>query len=287
MKHRHGWLLPITLLGAMSAARNVRADTVSLEGSCEYRGGVECTASCGNISFEASCDVELAAACRGRCTANAEASCSGSCQGTCEGACTANPGNFSCQGSCTGQCAADCDAQCSASTNGASSQADCNAKCKAACNGSCDANCTGDAPQVDCKTRCQASCNGQCTAKANVNCQVGCQVNGHADCVTRANADCSANCQTHGGVVVCDGAVQAFVETVEAARAWLAQHLVITASGGSSCTNNSCEAHGSASASTKCSMSSAPPVTSAGAVGAEMGVFGLALLIGKARRRRR
>jgi hypothetical protein len=72
--------------------------------------------------------------------------------------------------------------------------------------------------------------------------------------VTKYQGECSGKCDVNG-VVVCNGAVQAFVDGAKAALDWVRQHVTYTADFSASCQGNECTAKGSASASTKCSMS--------------------------------
>ncbi len=293
LNQRHAWIFSLALMGVGTYTANARATVSQLSAECAFQGGLDCQASCGKVTFEASCDAELAASCRGQCNASADVSCAGTCQGSCQADCTAHPGTLTCQGRCSTQCGADCDAHCTgsaaATSTAASAQADCKAKCRASCNASCDASCSGTPPSADCAALCQGSCSGQCSAKANIDCQVSCQATGHASCVAKANADCSANCTAHGGVLVCNGEVQAFLDTVESAVAWLEQHVVVNATSSSSCSGNTCQAQASASVSSKCSAAPVPATSMGGlasAAGAELGLVGLACLAGGARKRR-
>ena len=223
------------------------ADVTKLKGGCEFRGGADCSGSCSNISFEASCNIDLAVTCQGQCNVDANVSCTGSCGGTCEADCNVKPAEFSCAGHCATQCGGTCEAQCTESTSGATSKADCKAKCDTCCRTECEGSCTATPGSADCKTKCSASCKGECKGEANIGCQVDCQSKGSASCQATAKGNCSVNCNTNG-MIVCDNSVKEFVKSLEDAKAWITAH--VTYSGQASCTGNECKASGTLSCAT-------------------------------------
>lgn len=261
------------------------ADTATLEGGCEYRGGIDCKTSCTNLSFDAICNADLSVSCQGQCSAAADVSCTASCQGSCKATCDVDPGKFTCKGQCTGQCGATCDAKCSASTNGATSQADCKAKCQACCNGSCEGTCSGTPPSATCDARCQASCSGDCRGEANVACQVDCQSKGFVQCKASYTGSCSTKCDSQG-VVVCNGAAREFVDDVKAALDWVKQHVTFSGDSQASCSGNTCQASASGQASTKCAATPGEQ-TGDGLLLGGMGVAAVAFVVGRRRRRAR
>ena len=231
------------------------ADTTTLEGGCEFRGGVDCTGSC-KLGFDAACNVQLSASCTGKCDVTPP-SCSASCQGSCTANCNAQPGTFTCQGQCSADCQGTCGAHCSASSSDGTTQADCNAKCEASCKATCEGKCSGTPPTATCDAKCQGSCTASCDAEGNIDCNVKCQAAGAAQCNADLTASCNTKC-TSQGVVVCNGVIQDFVDDAKAAADWVAAHVTYSASSSGSCTGNTCSGEAQAQASTKCSATPGP-----------------------------
>lgn len=252
---------------------------VEANAKCEAKVGVECTAMCTPISFQAACAAEGYASCKGECPELPSVECTGSCEASCQGSC--QPGNFNCGVDCQATCDADCSGSCSSSSD----KAECEAQCKATCKGECDASCTGS--PVECEGGCQSSCEGSCKADANFSCQAECQGKLNVDCEANLQGGCEAKCSRPEGAIFCDGQ---FVDDngnaqacMDAISAWLQANIDAHASASAECSGGSCEAAADAGCSLGMISPSAPSGTPyyLGALAALAGV-----VVGKLRRRR-
>jgi MYXO-CTERM domain-containing protein len=284
-------------LGAVCAAltwfahTSARAD-LSDCGNIELRTEIDCTvvppsaqcqAMCTPISVQAACHAKLAVDCDGQCTQVPSVDCTGSCQAGCTGECTIDPGKFQCQARCQADCSGQCESSCESKSDKDGCMASCSGSCTASCKGSCDV----DLPQADCDGQCMASCKGSCTVNPNLDCQIDCQAKGYAECQTSVTGGCEASCKAKQGALFCDGNyvdtgdnLQKCVDTLKAA---VNAHVSGMASGSSECDAGSCTAKGSASAKTKCSVTSPGAHEAGGAFWGVLAMLGAALVV---RRRR-
>ena len=267
-------LVPAVARAGLADCGNV---DVSADATCTVK--TSCSVECTPVSFNAACAGKLEASCESQCNLPT-VNCSASCESDCAANCTAKQGSFSCEGDCRGTCEGTCAGKCTA----AADQAECTAQCQATCGGECQASCQAEPATVDCTGQCQASCQGSCKADLNMDCQTQCQANGFGSCKANLQGGCTAQCESPDGAVFCDGQ---FVDNgghaqqcVDALKAYLASHVVATASGSSSCDNGTCQAQGKASVSCQFAPAS-------GGFGGEGAVLaGLALAAGVVRRRR-
>ncbi len=261
-----GMFVFIFFSGAVSRASDEKAD-IELSAECTWHAGIECKASCEDLSFYAGCEGEWSADCSMKDCSGVEfeASCKGSCEADCSASCEVDPGSFDCsaecEGSCSAECTGSCESSCSADCEADSSSASCKADCKASCEGSCTASCSGKCsascqgtpPSADCDGKCEASCEGSCQAKAEVNCDIDCRSEAWIDCEAGLSAKCTAGCDADG-YLECNGS---FIdkEDLEAAIAWVDAHFDLTYEGGASgeCSGNQCEAEAHGSAEVSCS----------------------------------
>ncbi len=252
---------------------------VQANAQCEAKVGVQCTAQCTPINFQAACAAKGYASCQAQCTHLPSVDCTGSCEGSCEGSC--QPGTFDCNVSCQGTCDGNCSGKCASSAN----QADCEAQCKATCKGECDASCSGT--PVDCQGGCNASCKGSCTADANLDCQASCQAQLSVDCEASLQGGCEANCSRPEGAIFCNGQ---FVddngnaqECLDSIKAWLDANAKFYGTASASCSGSQCEAQ----ANGGCSLGMIAPSSPSGTPYYIAALAALAgIVVGKARRRR-
>lgn len=169
-----------------------------------------------------SVDINVAAACQGRCTGSVTAmvprctgdvvadcagSCTGSCQGTCAAACTG-----SCNGTCTGACMGTCVGECAGTCSQRDGAGRCVGTCSGTCTGSCSAQCMGSC-QGSCAAGCEGSCMGQCrgtcTVASNVRCDGRYELDGDVQCraACQAQANAQARCTPPALTVTTSGAV--------------------------------------------------------------------------------
>jgi len=235
-------LAPSTKAASLSQCGNIN---VQANATCKVESGVTCEGNCTPIS----CSGALYAQCQGSCNFTPP-SCDISCSGTCEGKCSATA-NFDCSADCKGTCGGSCESKCTAHCQSDADQttcvANCNASCTATCQGECDATCSANA-DVTCQGKCTASCKGSCNASAHIDCQATCQANGYLDC----EGGCKFACERQGsGGLFCDGQyvddndnLSGCVSAIEKAI-----NIKVDTSGSASCSGNSCQAEGKASAS--------------------------------------
>jgi hypothetical protein len=278
--------LPLFLSSAAQAGIASCGDiNVQASATCEVK--TNCQVDCTPITMELACEGELYAACSGQCTGSATATCTGTCQSDCTGKCTVNPPSFDCQASCeadcSGGCTADCSSYCSTHSSQANCQAECQASCKGRCQGDCSASCTGTPPSADCNAKCQAKCQGECKAEANVTCQGECNAGAYATCQTRIQGGCTAACDpSKPGGLFCNGQYVDSGNNLQNCIDALNAVLNVKVSGSASCSGNSCQAEGKASAG--CATA---PVRGSRGLGAAAGLLAALGALVVARRRRR
>ncbi|HMA93312.1 MAG TPA: hypothetical protein VKP30_11545 [Polyangiaceae bacterium] len=231
--------------GQAVAASIAACGDVNVEATarCEVKTGIDCEAQCTPLS----CNASLYAQCNGQCNITPP-SCDVSCSGSCEAKCSANA-NFDCsadcRATCEGNCSGDCQAHCASKSGDTDCVANCQGSCKATCDGECNVSCEGKA-QVDCKGKCSASCQGSCNASASVDCQADCQAKAYATCT----GGCKAECRNTGeGALFCNGEWVDHGGNLDECIQALREQLNIQVSGSASCSGNSCQAEGKASAS--------------------------------------
>jgi hypothetical protein len=213
---------------------NVEANT-----TCEVEPvGVDCTANCTPLKFQAACSAKLEVSCSGQCDISASAGC-----------------NVDCEADCKAQCqldaSAECDAQCSSSAN----KSQCQAACKASVTADCDASCKATPGSATCQAKCQASCSGSCHAEANAKCQIDCQNKSYASCEAELQGHCNVDCQTTGkGALICDnqyidhgGNLDECIKAINSVV-----NVKVQYSSQGSCSGNTCQ--GSAEASASCTV---------------------------------
>lgn len=235
-------MAPTAKAASLSQCGNIN---VEASATCKVESGVTCEANCTPLN----CSGSLYASCQSSCNITPP-SCDVSCSGACEGKCSASA-NFDCSADCRGTCGATCDSNCTAHCQNDANQttcvANCKASCTATCQGECDASCSGSA-SATCQGKCTASCQGSCNASARIDCQATCQANGYLKC----EGGCQAACQRqNGGGLFCDGQyvddgdnLQGCIDAIQQAI-----NIKVDTSGEASCSGNTCQAQGSASAS--------------------------------------
>lgn len=219
---------------------------VEANAECEVLAGVECTAQCEPVAFQAQCASELYVACAlpDQCSASLSAECSGSCEADCMGRCEIQPAEFDCRADCVANARAEATARCG-------SDGECIASAEATFEAECSASCTVTPGSADCAASCTASCEGSCTAEANVDCQIECQREGYVDCSASLTGGCEADCDVEAGLF-CDGQFIDHGGNLRECREALVALVNAEFSAEASCEGNSCMA--SAEGSVSCSV---------------------------------
>jgi MYXO-CTERM domain-containing protein len=271
-----GVLAPSAKAASLSQCGDIN---VQASATCKVESGITCEGNCTPIS----CSGALYAQCQGSCNVTPP-SCDVSCSGTCEGKCSANA-NFDCtadcKGTCSGSCDSKCTAHCASDADQTTCKANCNASCTATCQGECDASCSGNA-SATCQGKCSASCQGSCNASARVDCQATCQAQGYLDC----EGGCKVACERSGsGGLFCDGQYVDDNGNLDGCISALQQalNIKVDTSGSASCSGNSCQAEGKASAS--CALSRVGE--NKGLAGSMLMLAAAGLAIGVRRRQRK
>ncbi|HEX4340442.1 MAG TPA: hypothetical protein VH062_31250 [Polyangiaceae bacterium] len=265
----------------ISACGNI---DVTADAQCEVLTSGGCEANCTPPKLEAACAAKLEVDCETMCDEVPSVDCTGSCQTDCETECNVKPASFDCEGNCTATCQGDCSSKCKSSDN----SSECEAQCNASCSGECHGSCTGMPAEADCTGKCEASCTGSCKVDTNFDCQTSCQGQGFAQCqADLKEGSCDVQCKKPEGAVFCDGQ---FVDNggnakacIDALDAYLKAHVMVSASGTSSCDNGVCEAEGTAKASCHCST----PARRSGSTSTAFAIAGVLGLLGVSRMRRR
>ncbi len=173
---------------------------IEAQPNCEVEPpGIECTARCTPLVFEASCASDLAISCQAGCEVDITTELP-VCQTACETECNKDPPQFECHTSCEARCGASCSGNCSAN----SSAAHCEASCHASCGLNCDTECRELPPTESCETKCEHSCTGSLKADLSIDCQADCQTSGFIDCEAKLDGGCKLDCESTEGALFCD-----------------------------------------------------------------------------------
>lgn len=154
--------------------------------ACKFRTGVECSADCSSLNFQAGCE----GGCKGEPIPGCTDPCANSCLNSCD------PATVDCYSGCNKECEQPFIDKCMTEHP----ERDCVTDAKASCSSHCRESCASMSGSSTCQETCTTCCHGSCTSYENMTCDIGCYAKLEGGCTAQCSADGALMCKDKDGI---------------------------------------------------------------------------------------